>query len=106
MGEDQKIQVLTQEVVRSLGNTTEGLGEEDYVSILDRFAQKLFNSGYEEDQIRSITLAGIKGWGGRVNRCKQEGRRLRRTAGESSELRMRTKLTGKTSWFKRRGGPK
>ena len=106
MGEDQKIQVLTQEVVRRLGNTTEDLSNEDYVTILDDFSQKLCNSGYGVDQIRRIMVAGIKGWGGRVNRCRQEGRRLRRTARESKELRMRTKLTGKTSWFKKRGGQK
>ena len=39
-----------------------------------------------------------------VIRCKEEGRRLRRTIGECLGLRMRTKLVGKTMWFKKRGG--
>ena len=76
----------------------------EYTTILDRFSQKLFNSGYSVDQIRRMVVAGIKGWSGKVIRCKEEGRRLRRTAGDSLGLRMRTKLVGKTTWFKRRGG--
>ena len=106
MGENQKLQVLTQEVIRRLGNTYEGLVNEDYTRIIDDFCQKLFNSGYKEDQIRRIIVAGIKGWGGKIRRCEEEGRRLRRTAKNSQEQRMRTKLIGKSSWFKRKGGRK
>ena len=106
MSENQKVQVLTQEVVRRLGNTDEGIDKEDYVRIIDDFCQKLFNSGYKTDQIRKIIVAGIKGWGGKVTRCKNEGRRLRRTANNSQELRLRTKLLGKSSWFKKRTGQK
>ena len=98
LGENQKVTILTQEVIRRLGNTTEGLDVGEYTTILDRFSQKLFNSGYSVDQIRRMVVAGIKGWSGKVIRCKEEGRRLRRSAGD------RTKLVGKTTWFKRRGG--
>ena len=102
MSENQKIQVLPQEGVRRLGNTGDEIHEEDYVKIIDNFCQKLFNSGYGTDQIRKIVVAGIKGWVGKVTRCKNEGRRLRRTAANSQELRLRTKLLGKSSWFKKR----
>ena len=78
----------------------------EYTTILDRFSQKLLNSGYSVDQIRRMVVAGIKGWSDKVTRCKEEGRRLRKTAGDSLGLRMRTKLVGKTTWFKRRGGAK
>ena len=77
-----------------------GLAEEEYTTILDGFSQKLINSGYGVEQVRNIIVAGIKGWGGKVNRCKEEGRRLRRTAKNIMELRMRTKLVGKSSRFK------
>ena len=102
MGENQKIQILTQEVVRRLGNTTEGLPDVVYQDIIDGFCQKLYNSVYKEDQIRRIVVAGIRGWGGRITRCLAEGRRVRRTARDSQEQRMRTKLIGKTTWFKKR----
>ena len=76
------------------------MAKEEYTTILDMFSQKLINSGYVVEQVRRIIVAGIKGWGGKVNRCREEGRRLRRTAKNSMELRMRTKLVGKSSWFK------
>ena len=103
LSENQKVTILAQEVIRRLGNTEDSLPKEDYVTILDRFSQKLYNSGYSEDQVRRIVLSGIKGWGGKVLRCKEEGRRLRRTAEDSLEIRMRTKLVGKSTWFKGRG---
>ena len=58
MGENSKIQILTQEVVRRLGNTSEGLPAEVYRGIIDDFAQKLINSGYEREQVRRIISWG------------------------------------------------
>ena len=68
--------------------------------------QKFINSGYKPDHIRRIVVAGIKGWDGKVSRCQKEGRRIRRTASNSHELRLRTKLLGKSSWFKKKTGQK
>ena len=41
MGENPKIQILTQEVIRRLGNTSECLPKEDFREIVDKYAQKL-----------------------------------------------------------------
>ena len=49
---------------------------------MDDFCQKLVNSGYSEDKIRRIVIAGIKRWEGRV-----KGK-------DSLEKRIRTKLLG------------
>ena len=105
MGENTRTQILAQEVIRRLGNTKEDMGNEIVEDILDKFSQKLINSGHNEEQTRRIIIAGIKGWEGRRKRCAAEGRRIRRTAKESKEARMRTKLVGKTTWF-RKGGKK
>ena len=102
MGENQRVQILTQEVIRRLGNTIEGLPYEEYQCMIDNFCQKLCNSGYGEEQMRKIVVAGIRGWGAKITRCETEGRRVRRTARDSLELRMRTKLTGKRTWFKKK----
>ena len=83
LGENQKIQILTQEMIRRLGNTMEGLEDELYCRIVDDFSQKLYNSGNGEEQIRRIIVAGIRGWGGKIACCKAEGRRIRRTAKDS-----------------------
>ena len=72
MGENQRTQILVQEVIRRLGNTKEDMGAEVIKDILDRFSQKLVNSGHNEEQTRRIILAGIKGWEGRKTRCIPE----------------------------------
>ena len=41
MGENQKVQILTQEVIRRLANTKDGLRKEEYTTIIDSFSQKL-----------------------------------------------------------------
>ena len=104
MGENQMRQILTQEMVRRLNNTREDLPKEDFKTIIDKYTQKLINSGHGEDQVRSIVIAGIKGWESKVTRCREEGRRVRRTAKVSKESRIKTKLIGKTTWFKKRKG--
>ena len=106
MGENMKQQILTQEIVRRLGNTCEDLGEEDYQKIVNDACQKMANSGYGVEQMRKIVVAGIRGWGNKVLRCKAEGRRLRRTARDSQGARTRMKLLGRTTWFKSKGGSK
>ena len=67
MRENQKVQILTQEVIRRLGNTTEGLPQREYQNMIDRFCQKLYNSGYSEDQMRRIVVAeklpDVRQWG-------------------------------------------
>ena len=45
-----------------MANTMDGLDRGEYVTILDYYCQKLCNSGYKEQQIRRIVIAGIKGW--------------------------------------------
>ena len=89
-----------------LANTKEDLPREEYQTIINRFCQKMYNSGYKEDQIKRVVVAGIRGWGSKVTRCKEEGRRLRRPAKDSQDSRMRTKFLGKSSWFRKRGGQK
>ena len=57
-----------------LNNTREDLPVEDFKVIVNNYSQKLINSGHGEDQVRSIVVAGIKGWEGKVTSCKDEGR--------------------------------
>ena len=93
-------------MIRRLANTRDDTKKEDFQRIIDRFSQKMKNSGYREDQIRKVMVAGIRGWGAKVKRCQAEGRRLRRTSKDSQGARYRRKLLGKSSWFKKRGGRK
>ena len=102
MAEDAKIRSLTNELIRRLLRTSERVPEATRVKIVDDFSQKLFNSGYALEQVRRIVLAGIKGYEKLLKNSKLPGgRELQRTAAESSKVRSRRKLTGKTEWFRK-----
>ena len=46
MGENQKVQILTADMMRRLANTADELEDEVYTNIVDKYAQKIINSGY------------------------------------------------------------
>ena len=98
MAKDSKIRSLSNEVIRRLLNTSKDIPDNDRCVILDKFAQKLANSGYGLLQIRRIILGGIKGYEG-MRTSRSGGRKVHRSAGESSQLRAKKKLTGKSEWF-------
>ena len=102
MGENTKNQILSQEMVRRLLNTSEDLEGEHLIEITDNYAKKLHNSGYQRDHIRKIILAGVKGYGAKLRRSKEQETPLRRTSEESEGARTRTKLIGKSTWFKKK----
>ena len=101
MGENVKVQILAQDLVRRLCNSMETLGSMEKARVVDGYAQKLLNSGYEENQVRRIVTSGIKGYEGKRLRHEKEGWRLRRTAGESGDVRVKKKLLGKANWYRR-----
>ena len=69
MGEDAKVQVVSNDLVRRLLNNSEELGAGSKVEIVDNYSQKLSNGGYRGEQLRRIILNGIKGYEGKVRRC-------------------------------------
>ena len=104
MGENAKIQSLSQDMVRRLMNTSEMLGAEVINGIIDTYAQKLTNSGFGMGQVRKIILNGIKGFKNKKRRRTENSGRLRRQAKDSHNSRIRKKLLGKSSWFKGAAG--
>ena len=100
MTEDTKIQVVSNDLLRRLMNTSDDLGEEEKRKVVTEYGQKLANSGYSAEQIQKIIVNGIRGFGSRKARCTREGRNLRRTAKESLKDRIRKKLLVKTTWFR------
>ena len=102
MGENVKVQIVAQDLVRRLSNTMEALGSKEKARVVDEYAQKLLNSGYEEYQVRRIIVSGIKGFEGKKLRHERQGWRLRRTAAESGDTRAKKKLLAKTNWYKKK----
>ena len=102
MGEDAKIQILSNDLIRRLMNNSEQLGQGAKIKIVDDYSQKLLNSGFRGEQLRKIISNGIKGYEGKVRRCQEQGRMLHRTSTDSQGARIRKKLLSKTNWFKKR----
>ena len=99
MAENPKVQSLSNDLVRRLLNTREGLPDRYRAEVLDNYGVKLLTSGYGYEQTRRIVLSGAKGYLAKVKRRTQNGGKLQRTAKESSSWRWRKKLLGKSSWF-------
>ena len=53
MGENMKVQIAAQDLVRRLSNIMEALRSKERVRVVDEYVQKLLNSGYEEYQVRN-----------------------------------------------------
>ena len=103
MEENSKMKTLANDLTRRLLNTSETLGLEERVRVVDNYSQKLVNSGFGIIQVRKIIINGILGYERRVKESELPGgRKLHRTAEESSGGRSRKKLLGKTEWFKNR----
>ena len=100
MGENMKNQILSQDLIRRLMNTSEDLDKEYREQVVDDYAKKILNSGYSRDQTIRILVNGIKGYENKRRRRIKEGRRLRTTARESRSRRYRKKLLAKSTWFK------
>ena len=83
MGEDSKVQILSNDLIRRLMNNSEDLGAGAKREIVDSYAKKLRTSGWSVEQTRRIIVNGIKGYESKRRRCIEQGRRLHRSSEES-----------------------
>ena len=106
MGEDAKIQILSNDLIRRLKNSSEELGGGAKVEIVNNYAQKLLNSGYKGEQLYTrIITNSIKGNEKKLRMCREQGSRLHRSSLDSQGARMKRKLLAKTNSAKsERGG--
>ena len=101
MEENGKMKILSNDLIRRFLNSSKDLGRAEKERIVDGYARKLLSSGYSLEKTREIIVRGIKGYEGKLQRCKREGIPLRKTAKESSSERNRKKLLSKSTWFKK-----
>ena len=107
MSENAKMQCLSNDLVRRLLNTKEELPIWYRAQVVDDYGRKLLTSGYGYNQTKKILANGAKGYLAKVTRLREQGgRRIYRTAEESSKGRARKKLLGKTAWYKDRSSKK
>ena len=106
LDENSKIQILSNELMRRLANTDSRQERRVVAEIVDKFCVKLLTSGYSPKQVRRITLIGSRGWEKKLEIARREGKSIFRTSKESLPSRIKKKLTGKTSWYRKKANKK
>ena len=99
------VRSLGNEVIRRLDSFSKSVPLTQKVEALDKFSQKLINSGHKVVTVRGILISGIKGFKRRVSRCQAEGVPLHRSAGQSADKRRKKKMMAKTNWFRETSQP-
>ena len=94
------IRSLVNEVGRRLDSFSGTVPLRERVAALDRFSQKLLNSGHSLATVRSIIVSGIKGYQRKVARCEAARTPLHRSSGQSAASRRTKKLLAKSNWFR------
>ena len=84
--------------MRRLLNTEETIQQETKNEIIDKFDSKLTNSGYSKEQRRDIIQSGLIGYTRKVERARNENRRLHRSGHETEKARFRKKYIEKYNW--------
>jgi hypothetical protein len=86
---------------RRMANTCEIVSQKDRDEVVDKYAQKLLNSGHKLEIVRKVIIAGLKYYERKRERCaKPNSEPFHRSAEENGPARRLTKLIGKSSWFK------
>ena len=93
--------ILAQETIRRMENTSLNLDRSVRNNILNEYCRKLARSSYTRSQIRLILESGLKGWKNKLARAKAENRPYHRPGASTVSMRMRKKLTEKSTWFRK-----
>ena len=90
---------LLQNVVRHMRNTREKLDLKERVIVINKFTQRMANSGYTRQQARRVIVSGLKGYETARKRAVKSGIRMHMSASAGAEGRNIRKLLAKTSWY-------
>ena len=67
MPKNGRMATLNQELVRRMLNTSKDLDMEERMMVVDKYCQKLADSGYLGDQMKRVVKGGLKGYERRRN---------------------------------------
>ena len=102
MGEQQRMSILSNELVRRLSNVAKEIVDDEIPEIIEHYTHQLKISGYERSQTRDVICSGVTGWQRKVLRREREAKGFYRHARTTLKARNKKKLTEKTTWFKDR----
>ena len=91
---------MVNEVGRRLDSFSATVTLSERVTVLDRFSQKLLNSGHSLATVRKILISGITGHQRKVARCLVARTPLHRSAQQSAATRRTKKLLARSNWFR------
>jgi hypothetical protein len=102
MSENQKMDILSNELIRRLSNIGPGIERQEVCNIIDKYTKQLKNSEYDRKQAKEIITCGLRGHKNKIERRKQDGEAFYRAASDTLEARTRKKLTEKNNWFRKK----
>ena len=105
MSENQRMSILSNELVRRLSNIHPELRKTETLGITEHYTAQLKKSGYERRQVRDVLLSGLVGWTRKIERRQKDGIEFYREAQSTLGTRTRKKLMEKSTWFKRKRIP-
>ena len=77
----------------------------DKVDMLNKFCQKMINSGHSVKSIRVVLVGGIRGYKRKLTRSLERGEPVHRSSQQSAGSRRTKKLLAKNKWFREEGKP-
>ena len=104
MPENGRMATLNQELVRRMLNTSEDLGMEERVIVVDKYCQKLTDSGYLREQVKRVVVGGLTGYERRrglslLHPAHKKYRPLHESRKYKARDRRISKLLSKNNWF-------
>ena len=106
MPENMRVATLNQEVIRRMLNTSERLEIRHRLEVVDNYALKLVNSGYDLEYARKVIMGGLTGYERKLalslDRTNPKWKPLHQGAKFNSTGRKIKKTLAKTNWFKKR----
>ena len=105
MDRRQKYGILSQELIRRLGNISEGKGEqEEHISVVEGYTRQLKRSGYNFKETKEIVRSGYIGFKRKKERRQKLGIPMHREGRNTIVVRTRKKLLDKRMWYRREKG--
>ena len=106
MPENMRVATLNQEVIRRMLNTSERLEMVDRLGVVDEYAEKLRNSGYDLEYTRKIMVGGLTGYERKLalskNKASPKWKPLHQGAKFNAGGRRIKKMLAKKNWFRKR----
>ena len=81
------VQSLVHDVMRMMLNCSSHIPIVSRREVIDKFGQKMVNSGQTIQEVRRNLISGLKGWRSKLDRCKTTNQLVHRSARQSADSR-------------------